>query len=588
MATRWIATNNGGFWEEYDPVTGAIGKSTASSPAVTTSASQIATAPATSPWASPASLSQSFNQNEQRKAREAAIRGEIYIPATERNYTTDGRYDNITAIQEAAYNTNLPWENVNAAMAAGDIKTPEDVYIAASFLQPSRGGINPDVRRELEARSSQTGLPLYQIMQEAAKTDPVIAAELAKVSPAWIDRYGSSYITAPNQNPYDADQDSWLKQNSGIVSGIIAAATGVGAPLLGAAAGFGTSAAIGGLPLATQNIPWALGGAYGSDALAKAGMFGGEAQGFANTRVTPWNYNNVGSQSATSRSTGINAQTGQTPWQSNLSSPSAGISDSLYNPSMSNAYNTTAQNGLSLSNGQIDQSLVDRINNLGSTGVVNPAETADIIKKFASSTNNQSAMDLIKAGQWSAAIKSIASTPAGTAVIGSLIGKVLGGNESAPEQAAIDTGGLNITQEYINRLAPEYYAMSQAEKDRIYNNAMEKISANLAERGVTRGAVAVEATKDLLAEIELADMQQQRQYAAIAFNSFVDYLNGQESRAFQNYVNATNMFNQDRANFNNTIANLIESTLAKPSGSGYTTQMVQNKDGSWTSYVRQV
>lgn len=577
MALKWVATNNGGFWEDD-------GKGAASSPSTTPTvqtnfAAQQNPVPApTNVNSSPAVMAgtnsvwnQSFEQNEAEKARQAAIRGEVYIPVSQRNYTTDGRYDNVTAIQQASEQYKLPWENVSMGMASGDIKTADDVRISADFLQPGRGGMNPDVRKQIEALSSQTGRPFLEVARSMATSDPAIAAEVSKINDEWKNRYGESYTVAPNQNPFDADQKSWLYQNSGIVSGIIAGLTGIGAPLMGTLAGFGTSATIGGLPLATKNLPWALGGAYGADALANAGAFGGNIQDYAGSRVTPMNYNNKGSipsgtttgSTATSTSNIPTSPNGTPGAINNI--PSTKLRD--YSVSGNNPFTSTgpsALTGKQITNAADAQKAI-----------------TEVAKETAKATGNNSVLDLVKQGSWMEALKTIASTPAGAASLGGLIGQVFN-NGDAPEQQAVDTGGLNLTQSYLERLKPEYYKMSDAEKDNIYNRAMEKISANLAERGVTRGAVAVEATKDLIEQIELQDLQQQRQYASNAFYSFVNFISGKESQAYTDYINATNMFNSERSAFNNNIANLIESTLGKKTTSTSYRTLVDPATGTVT------
>lgn len=372
---------------------------------------------------------------------------------------------------------------------------------------------------------------------------------------------------------------SWLQQTLGKLAPIGAAVGSASlGPVAGTLIGSGMSAFDGGISNVMDNLAVNLLSSYGSDYLNKQGLYGNSTQANRFSTTPKIDTSEIPStyQDYLNTQSSVNpfAESINVPTANELTSQSAGI-ESPFSQS-------GGMNNLSLPSSGQNLSLKDP--NLVANSITNSQAARDQVVKYATANKDQSALDLIQAGNWVGALQRLISTPQGAALTAGLIGKVFN-NESAPEMQAIDAGGLNMTQEYLNRLKPEYYAMSQEEKDYIYKNAMEKINANLAQRGVTRGAVSMKAASDIIQAIEMQDLQQQRQFASNAFYSFVDYLNGKEQQAYTNYINATNQFNESRAAFNQNIAGLIELSSGKKTGSSYKTVLTPNKDGGYTVSV---
>ena len=553
MALKWIATNNGGFWEDD----GSGSSTTMPSPQVYQ--------PAPSPQ--PAQPAQSFNSVvsqpitiQDKNFNNPFIQGAL----NQCNIAAAQASINVTNAINAAQNSGVRVSPNNYSqitqplIQSGDFGTPA---IGNTLTPAQLTAVNQKIAADQEWQLAYENDPiLKRALSDSAKTgrpvmDIINSTEAYKSVLNRIPQWSALNPTyVETRDPYLDDEKPWLRQNAGMVSGIIAALATAGgaAPFAAGLYGTGANLAIGGIGTAKQNFWQPFAGAYATDLAGKSGLLGKEIQANISQRMAGVPLN--------------------TPWTGNPANPTNLPPASPPPASVPNGGLSPADTDIEQIRSQFDpfentmtqSEAIPGYNTPGSPGFIPSTEVSKVIqdvgKTMDKQNGNTSITDLFKAGKTFEALQQIAATPAGAATIAGIIGKIFN-NESAPEQTTVDTQGINMTAEYINRMKPEFYKMSQMEKDFIYNNAMEKINANLAQRGVTRGAASIQAASDLLKEIEVEDMRQQREYASRTFDNFVNYINGREDIALRNYAADTANFNAERAAFNNTIANLVQSTL---------------------------
>jgi hypothetical protein len=139
-----------------------------------------------------------------------------------------------------------------------------------------------------------------------------------------------------------------------------------------------------------------------------------------------------------------------------------------------------------------------------------------------------------------------------------LLSSFLGGAGDKPEKSEVGTGGVDVLQTFVNRLNPDYYGMSQDDKDAIFNNNIGKIQAALARKGLTKGAAEIEATSKLIQAIELEDIQNKQSYANQAWSHFINFLNGNEAIARANYNADLSNYETKKQTLNERIADIVD------------------------------